>query len=363
MTDATAVPPQPFEGLYGFIRAHLLVVNNLIAASCFAVGALDFLAPKLWLLPRVIYSCTAALAAAMLFAALMPRLAAKIQARLFGAAPSHTSLWRRGGWQFAFALLCVVSIVGFASVAKASSGGLAASQFPAVRDLQTELLDIRSGVADIKASVGEANAKLDRIAGSIDPANAADRCADLECAIQNGASAEALRKLFAKGAKVPGDPGNAGSLLVAAATSQSAARLDAVDMLIRNGIDRDMPLLPILQDPAALTKAGALNAKKVFDEASLASEPARRFHKAIGDPSLDLWNSVASCLMRGSGGGMTLIEFAALQGDAELVERLSSHGGRFPTRPLLCRWGTNRRGGEARIEFPGPGVAVRVASR
>lgn len=165
MTDATAAPP-PFDGLYGFIKNHLIIVNNLIAASCFAVGALDFLAPKLWLLPRIVYSCTAALAAAMLFAALMPALAARIQARFFGPPPSNAPLWRRGGWQFAFALLCVVSVVGFASVAKASSGGLAASQFSAVRDLQAELLSIRSGVAD-------ANAKLDvLIDGQNDPRRA-----------------------------------------------------------------------------------------------------------------------------------------------------------------------------------------------
>lgn len=361
--QAADAPANPFAGLYEFIKGHLVVVNNLIAFSCFAVGALDFMAPKLWLLPRIIYSCTAMLAAAMLAAAVVPSLAAKAQARFFGPAPSHEPLWRRGGWQFGFAMLCVVSVVGFASVAKASVGGLAASQFPAVRSLQEELLSIRSGVADIKAGVGEANAKLDRIAGAVDPSNAADRCADLECAIQNGASPEAIRKLFAKGAKVPGDAPNAGALLIAAATSQSAGRLDAVDLLIRNGIDRDMPLLPILQDPAALTKAGALNAKKVFDQAALESEPARRFHKAIGDPTLDLWNSVAGCFMRGSGGGMTLIEFAALQGDAELVERLAAHGARFPARPLACRWGTSRRGGEARAEFSGPGGAVRIASR
>ncbi|MDY0747931.1 hypothetical protein SNE35_25745 [Paucibacter sp. R3-3] len=167
MADATAAPPAPpFDGLYAFVRTHLLVVNNVIAASCFAVGALDFLAPKLWLLPRIIYSATATLALAMLIAALMPGLASRIQARFFGPAPSHVPLWRRGVWQFGFALLCVVSIVGFASVAKASAGGLAASQFPAVRDLQAELLSIRSGIADVSSGVGQANAKLDVLVGA-----------------------------------------------------------------------------------------------------------------------------------------------------------------------------------------------------
>lgn len=164
--QAADAPANPFAWLYEFIKGHLVVVNNLIAFSCFAVGALDFMAPKLWLLPRIVYSCTAMLAAAMLAAAVVPSLAAKAQARFFGPAPSHEPLWRRGGWQFGFAMLCVVSIVGFASVAKASVGGLAASQFPAVRSLQEELLSIRAGLSDISSGVGQANAKLDALVGA-----------------------------------------------------------------------------------------------------------------------------------------------------------------------------------------------------
>ncbi|MFX7507160.1 hypothetical protein ABTJ37_22850, partial [Acinetobacter baumannii] len=80
-------------------------------------------------------------------------------------------------------LLTLVSIGGFASVAKASQGGIAASSFPPIRNLQAELLSLHADVADIKTGVGEVNAKLDRIAGSVDPAQAADRCADLECAV------------------------------------------------------------------------------------------------------------------------------------------------------------------------------------
>lgn len=353
-----AAPSQPFEGLYAFVRTHLLIVNNMIAGSCFAVGALDFLAPKLWLLPRIVYSCTATLAVAMLFAALVPSAAAKVQARVFGDSPGHAPLWRRGGWQFAFAWLCIVSIVGFASVAKASMGGLAASQLPAIHSLQVELLSLRSGVAEVNEGVAKANAKLDRIVDSVDPASAADRCADLECAVSGGASPEAVRKLFAKGAKLPGDPPNQAALMLAAATSQSAGRLDVVDQLLRNGLDRDMPLHARLVDPAALTKAGALNAKRVFDEADLAENPSARFAKEMhGKTELDRWNSVAGCLLRSSG-GMTLIEFAALQGDRELFDRLTEKGAK--PRPLACKWGSERRGGTARIDINKAGsISIR----
>ena len=60
----TPTPPapgsgHPFEGLYGFVRGHLLIVNNVVLACGTLVGALDFLAPRLSLLPRLLYSCTA----------------------------------------------------------------------------------------------------------------------------------------------------------------------------------------------------------------------------------------------------------------------------------------------------------------
>ncbi|MFX8274228.1 hypothetical protein ABTL44_19600, partial [Acinetobacter baumannii] len=85
------------EGLYGFVRTHLLIVNNLLTGSCFLVATLDFLAPKLWLLPRLIYTCTALLALAMLATALVPGLAAKVQARFFAGEAGGVPLSSRGG--------------------------------------------------------------------------------------------------------------------------------------------------------------------------------------------------------------------------------------------------------------------------
>lgn len=58
--------PNPLEGLYGFAKAHLLVINAVVLASGTLVSALDFLAPKLSGLPKVVYSATAALVVLML---------------------------------------------------------------------------------------------------------------------------------------------------------------------------------------------------------------------------------------------------------------------------------------------------------
>lgn len=360
MADTNATPNgHPFEGLYEFVRTHLLVVNSLIAFSCALVAALDFLAPKLWMLPRITYACTAALATAMLLAAFMPGLAGRIQARFLGSKPSEIPLWRRGGWQFMFVALSAVSIVGFASAAKASQGGILASTFGPVRNLQEQLLSLGADVAAVKAGVEQANAKLDRLADAADPSLAADRCADLECAISNGAHPEAIRKLFAKGAKIPGDPVMQGQLLLWAATSQSAGRLEALDVLIRNGIARDLLIHPHLEDPSALAKPGALNAKRIFDEARLSEQPTARFRKELqGRTEMDRWNSVAGCLLRTSG-GVSLMEFAALQGDLELFAHLAAKGDALPGRPLACKWGGARRGGSARAVI-GKAGAVTV---
>ena len=53
-TPATPAPGHPFEGLYGFVRGHLLIINNVVLACGTLVGALDFLAPRLSLLPRLL---------------------------------------------------------------------------------------------------------------------------------------------------------------------------------------------------------------------------------------------------------------------------------------------------------------------
>lgn len=275
-TPATPSSGHPFEGLYGFVRGHLLIVNNVVLACCTLVGALDFMAPRLSLLPRLLYSCTALLAITMIAAALAPRLAARIWTTTGRPWPWQAGpLWRRPGWQFLFAILLGVSIVGFASVAKAAQGGLIASSFPAARTIQEDLLSMRADVSDIKSSVVEANAKLDRIANAVDPSNAADRCADLECAVSNGASPEAVEKLFSKGAQIPGGPLLQGLLLRQAVLVPGSGRLEVIDLLARKGIDLNALFPPQLLDPATLTKQGRRVAAEIQQAANLAAYPLR----------------------------------------------------------------------------------------
>jgi len=162
----------PVEGLHKFVRLHLATINGVVAASVTTVGVLDFLAPTLSLLPKMVYSATALLVCVMLISAIAPALAIRLisAAGLGARLPSSGPLWRRPAWQIAMAMLLGVTILGFVSVAKASQGGLIASSVPAARSFQESLLGLRQGVADIGRGVDAANGKLDTlVADARDP--------------------------------------------------------------------------------------------------------------------------------------------------------------------------------------------------
>ena len=167
--DASA---NPLSGLYQFVRGHLVVVNAIVVASTAFVGAMDFLAPKLSVLPAMVYAATGVLAALMLGAAIAPVFIAKLFALLgFSVRPDgKPSLWRRPGWQFGMAILVIATALGFASVARASEGGLIASKFPEAKRWQASLLSLEADSREIKLGVASANGKLDLIvADSQDP--------------------------------------------------------------------------------------------------------------------------------------------------------------------------------------------------
>lgn len=166
-STAKAASATPLNGVYGFARAHLLVINAVVLASGTLVSVLDFLAPKLSVLPKVVYSATACLVILMLISACAPVVVDRLISAL-GLVVSRKSsgpMWRRPMWLIALAILLGVSLVGFASIAKASDGGLIASNIPAARSLQDSLLGLRQDVSDIRQGMESANGKLDKLVG------------------------------------------------------------------------------------------------------------------------------------------------------------------------------------------------------
>lgn len=147
----------PLDGLYAFVRNHLVVVNNIVLTAITIVGVLDFLAPRLSILPKVVYSGTALLLALMLIAPVSPGAAGRIIAFFRLPRPEGaTPMWRRPVWQFMVFLLLVVNAAGFASVARAEQGGLLASQFPAAREWQEQLLALKRIEAGVDVLVKNA---------------------------------------------------------------------------------------------------------------------------------------------------------------------------------------------------------------
>ena len=342
--------PNPFHGLSKFVREHLAVVNAIVVASATVVGALDFLAPKLSVLPAMVYAATGMLLALMVAAAAAPAAASRLAALLgLGVAPSPggPALWRRPAWQFCVALLVATTALGCASVARASEGGILASSFPEARRWQASLLSLEADTRAIKSGVAAANAKLDKIVDAVDPDNPADRCPDIACAVEGGASPKAVKALFDKGARIEGGPINRGELSKWIATSRRPERLQVLDLLVDHGLD-----------PAAIFFAFATSVDEVSAEGLRIAGEVRRASRigerfaastvAQGVPELELWDQINGCLLRTSK-GTSMMELAAIRGDLELYRHLEARGVALPRRPLLCKWSDMGQPGGARI--------------
>jgi len=366
--NATQARPNPLAPLYDFVRGHLLIVNNMIAGSGALIAALDFLGPRLSILPKLIYGCTAFAALLMLVAGVAPGLVERLFAAIGKAiGKSDVPLWRRPAWQFATALLIVVSILGFASVAKAAQGGALASQFPAVRSLQEALLDLGKQVAHVRAGVDAANAKLDsangkldRIAEAVDPDNVADRCSDLSCASYDGASAKAMARLFAKGERVPENALVAGSLLNAWANSDRPQRAEVVGMLYAHGLPLDAKVQPLVADPSQLNAAASELAAKALAMAQWDRNPMGQAmaKQGSGGKEMDAWTAFAQCVY-GSSGGLSPLEVAAMRGDKSMWDALVADGVKLPERPLVCKWNWHGEHGGSRIVVVDGSATVR----
>lgn len=158
--------------MYEFVKTHLVVVNGIVLASTTFVGAMDFMAPRLSVVPTVVYSATGFVVLLMLATALAPASIGRLLAPLgfAGRSGATSALWRRPAWQFSVAILLAVTALGFASVARASEGGIIAGKFPEARRWQESLLALSRDTADISRGVSEANGKLDLlVADARDP--------------------------------------------------------------------------------------------------------------------------------------------------------------------------------------------------
>lgn len=354
MTTATTVSAQPLTGLYAFVRDHLSVFNGVMLASGTLVAVLDFLGPRFSVLPKIVYSATLAIVLLMIAAAFAPALVGRILAAvgLTAGRDDLVPLWRKPLWQITIVLLSVVTVVGFASVARANQGGLLASNSTSVKSWQDAFLSLKADVAEVGSGVRDANAKLDRVVAVLDPDQGADSCTDLMCALPGGASSATVRRIFAKGARVPGNPIGNAVLLQFAASSRGQGRLETVDLLFQHGIPRDLRFLAHYTTPGDVPRDGLRWAREVEDLTGAWRFSVSKFD-LTGNEDLAIWNEVQGCFLRTSG-GVTLLELAALRGDGDLAAHLIAGGSKLSARPLSCKM-QNLPGmsgaGSARVEI------------
>ncbi|MYN10196.1 hypothetical protein [Pseudoduganella aquatica] len=318
MTNATAAAPtNPLQGLYDFARGHVLIANSLITASGTIVALLDFFGPKLSFVPRVVYSCTGLLVAAMFLSAFFPRAARLVLARSGMATfpDNGKPLWRAPAWQFLTTLLLLVTLLGSWSVAKASSGGALASQFETAREMQAAILGTRADTQAIKTGVDAANAKLDRIADAVDPDNPADKCPDLDCAVADGASRKTFEKLLAKGKKLPEGyafSGYFGKLV----KERSPARFEIADIYReQSGADFRAPFHNgVLGNPIRLELIVMREYRQALPRLPQLQAMPQTFDYG--------WQRLSGCVAE-TNGGFTIAQLALIAGDQELYQHES----------------------------------------
>ena len=109
-----------------FIREHLVPLNNIVLLAGSVVAALDFLAPRLSILPKIVFGATGAFCAVLLLAAFTPGLLNRAIAAMLRAADGR-GLRASPPWQISVVVLALTTLLGGASIAKADSGGLLAS--------------------------------------------------------------------------------------------------------------------------------------------------------------------------------------------------------------------------------------------
>ncbi len=304
-----------------FIREHFVPLNNIVLLAGFAVAALDFLAPRLSMLPTIVFGATGALCCVLLLSAFTPGLLNRAVARLMMVAEGK-ALRASPPWQLSVALLALITLLGGASLAKADSGGIIASSSNALASAQSSLLGLHARTAEIKVGTDRANAKLDAIAVKLEsPSFAGDACPEIECALGMGASKAALEKLLARGARLPTEPHAFGAALDRLSKGRNPARMGAVSVYL------ETKALPDINARALVVSRFDPHARGLI---------ATQLPPPLRSRADDMLGHRGQCDM---GAGMRLTELAALNGDQELYDWLLARGADPALTNTWCKEG------------------------
>ena len=291
-----------------FIREHLVPINNIVLLAGSVVAALDFLAPRLSIVPKIVFGATGGLSILLLLAAFTPGLLNRAVAALLRATEGR-SLRSSPPWQISVAMLSLITLLGAVSIAKANTGGFIASSSETLSSWQSSLLGLQKTTAEIKLGTEQANRKLDAIGTKLDAATfAGDNCPDIDCAVGMGASKATLEKFVARGARLPTEPHAFGAAIDRLSKSRNPARIDTVAVYLGSKAIID------INAPAAIVSR--------FEQPELAAIATQLPADMRGRVS-EMFGSRGGC---DRSGGVRLTELAALNADRELYEWLVARG-------------------------------------
>ena len=286
--------------LVTFIKERIVPINAVIALSVTLSLALDFLAPKAPYLAWLSYGL-----AALVLLCMAAELIAPIRVgRWLGRSSQgllnpikrlwmgYSPAWRSPAWQAVAAVTATVLVLGQVSKAKAADGGILASQFPQMSNLQAVWLDLKKDNQAVKAAVKEVSDKVDELKTAGKYENAGE-------ALQNGDYA-AVKAFLAKGDPLPPANTTLDYTLASGMSYKRAGRLELLGLYAKDGFDINQRGKPLI--------LGAYTTPK--DTA----DKLAAWGKAKGIPYQPM-----SC-------ELTLLHVATVTADKEAIDWLLKHG-------------------------------------
>ena len=304
-----------------FIREHLIPLNNIVLLAGSVVASLDFLAPRLSILPKIVYSATGGFACVLLLAAFTPGVLNRSVAAVMRATDAK-SLRASPPWQISVVILALITLLGGVSIAKADAGGMIASSSSVAAGWQSSLLGLQATADEIKSSTDRANKKLDVITAKLGaPSFAGDNCPDIVCALGMGASKATLQKFLDRGVRLPTDPNTFGSSFNRLSQSRDPVRTDALALYLDTkafpDVDARIAKVNLADRPSREAIAAQL---PVANRAQLSEV---LYAKGLGCP----------------GPTLRLIELAAINGDKDLYSWLAARGANPRLTNTWCQSG------------------------
>lgn len=220
--------------IYEFVREHVIPFNAVILMSITVAAVLDFLAPQAAYLAWLSYVIAGLVLTVMVLELLHQRAAENsnsLSGRLLGRLRSPPGpLWNSPGWQVIGVIAVLALVLGYASKARASDGGLIASSAPNLRNVQVLLLGLQQDTQRIQTTLDGMVPKVDSIQASV---------GTIEAALKEPRDFLAegdypyLQKLVASGKKLPQHQWN----LMLGLNQKRADRLDLLRLYVENGFD------------------------------------------------------------------------------------------------------------------------------